>query len=431
MLEAPRRFRFLAWPLGTLLAFLALQIVLAPTVAMWSDSARYAQLAYQYLGADATTARQEATQLWCVDKARHAGQWNATQLVPSPDYGPDLIVEACRADYADHLEPTGSPRYQAIFSSRPGYPLAVAALAPLTGMRFALWLIPVASVLLAGLCVWRLLTLIHVRSPVAAGGQALLYVLPTSSWGVLPLTEGPVLLGVAIAMLGAVMIAVARRASGSTLLIVGLAVTGAVKYSTTPPLAAALTVAAVVAWWLRASSPRNAVLTAAIGASATGVSMVVPRLIGLPGLNETLQDSFTDHFAQPDVPNPLTLLWDANIRYWTHWIMLTPSNVGLVFGTAIGGWALWRWHRATALIVFGSAVTGVALTMAHPEPYQLDRLYVLVWLVTVVGLPVVMEHVARTTVRNPLAPEPVPSPGSPDTRPSRRLNMRFSNRLDA
>lgn len=52
---------------------------------MWPDSARYAQLAYEYLGDDATTARRQATQLYCDDVGKHVGQTNAARLVPAPE----------------------------------------------------------------------------------------------------------------------------------------------------------------------------------------------------------------------------------------------------------------------------------------------------------------------------------------------------------
>lgn len=377
---------------------------------MWPDSARYAQLAYEYLGDDSTTARQRATQLFCDDAGEHAGQVNAAQFVPTPDHEPGPVTKACLAANADYLVPTGSPRYQAIFATRPGYPLAVAALTPLTGMRFALWLVPVLSTLLAGLGLWRLLTLIGVRSSVAAGGQALLYVLPTGIWGVRPLTEGPVLLGVVIAMLGAFLLTRDRNARGCALLVVGYLITGLVKYSTLLPLAGVFAVVAVLTWLVRRSGHRGALLATAISVAAACLCVLVPKWLGLAGLDDTLQDSFTDHFAKPDVHDTLSLLWQANIRYWKHWIMVEPVNVALLFGTAFGGWALWRWHRTVAAIVLGCAAVGVVLTAVHPAFDQQDRLYVLVWLVAATGLPVMVEQVARRTVRQPVVISPSGSP---------------------
>jgi hypothetical protein len=255
-----------------------------------------------------------------------------------------------------------------------------------------LWAVPVASVLFAGLGVWWLLRTIRVASPTAAAGQALLYLLPVGTWGTQALTDGPVLAGVVAAMLGGVLLVAGRLRSGTLMLVLGLAWTASVKYSTALPLAGALVIAALAAWWLGTPDRRGLALLGGISAAATAGILAVSHRLGLPGTTDSLQDTFTDHYAHPDVPDVWARLLDANIGYWTRWPILVPSNLLLAAGVLLGGWALWRWQRAAALVVLATAAVGVALTIAHPEVNALDRLYVLTWLAPVVGLPVAVQR---------------------------------------
>lgn len=397
------------WPCGVTLAFLFVQILLAPSSPLFPDSNQYAITAYRYLGDDERTAVAKAVRQWCADQAKHQAQANDARMVPDRGLDPSQAERGCVADNAGNVEFTGQSRYQQIFAPRIGYPLAVAALTPLTGMRIALWAVPVGCTLLAGLLLWYLLIVAGLRPSVAVIGQALLYLLPTGTWGVLSLSEGPTLLGVVATILGAVLLSIGRRGSGIATLLAGLVVTGLVKYSTALPLAAALVLVALVGWWLRAGDRRGLLLLGAIGAVAAGVVELVSTRLGLPGMSESLQDSFTDHFHQPDVPDPWPRLVEVNSRYWLHWLTFTPMNVTLLAGSVVGGWAMWRRDRFVALLVLACGALGFALTAVHPEVFQGDRLYVLAWLVPVAGLPMAVQrlldsHRGRTTVLDVVLP---------------------------
>jgi hypothetical protein len=111
-------------------------------------------------------------------------------------------------------------------------------------------------------------------------------------------------------------------------------------------------------------------------------------------MSESLQDSFTDHFYQPDVPDPWSRLLEVNSRYWPHWLTFTPMNVTLLAGCVVGGWAMWRRDRFVAVLVLACGALAFALTAAHPEVSQGDRLYVLAWLGPVVGLPMAVQRPA-------------------------------------
>jgi hypothetical protein len=375
-----------------MLAFLFIQILLAPSSPLFPDSNMYSIIAYRYLGDDEQTAVTKTIRQWCADQAKHQAQVNDAWMVPDRRFDPRQVEQRCLTDNTGNVEFTGQPRYRQIFAPRIGYPLAVAALAPLTGMRIALWAVPVGCTLLAGLLLWYLLTVAGLRPSVASVGQALLYLLPTGTWGVLSLSEGPTLLGVVTAILGSVLLSTGRRGSGIAALVAGLVATGLVKYSTALPFAGALVVVALVGWWLRAGDRRGLLLLGATGAVATGAVMLVSTLLGLPGMSESLQDSFTNHFHQPDVPDPWSRLWEVNSRYWLHWLTFTPTNVTLLAGSVVGGWAMWRRDRFVALLVLACGTLGFALTAVHPEVTQGDRLYVLAWLIPVVGLPMAVQR---------------------------------------
>lgn len=388
------------WPAAVAVGWLLVQVSLAPSATLYPDSARYAQLTYQYLGADERTAHLQAAQLWCADRAEATARWNGAQLAPHPAGAAGVEQDCLRAN-ADHFVPNGLPRYQAIFDSRPGYPLAAAVVAKVSSVRFALWAVPVGCVLLAGLGVYWTLRVLEVPPPLAAAGQAMTYLLPVGTWGTQALTEGPMLAGIVAAMTGGVLLTVGRLRAGVPMLAAGLGWTALVKYSTALPLAAALAVAAAAAWWFTSAHRRGLVALGAIGALGAVAVAAVQRWLSLPGFYETAQDKFTDHFVQPDVPDVMTRMIDTNLRYWERWPTLVGSNLLLLAGVLVGGWALWRRHRAAALVVLATASLGVALVVAHPEVNTLDRLYCLAWLAVTAGLPVAAWRLTQDNFRQP------------------------------
>lgn len=400
--SARRRATFLRLLPGLVaLAFVIVQGALASTSTLDPDSARYAQLAFQYQGDDEPTAHLRAEQVWCVDQARATVHKNATQVLHDPTITYPVVYQGCLAANADHFTPTASPRYQSIFATRPGYPLAVAALGTVTGIRFALWAVPVVSVLLAGLGIWRLLGLLGIGPRLAATGQALTYLLPTGTWGVHALTEGPILAGVVAALLGGTLLLHERPRSGTALLALGLAWTSLVKYTTGLPLAILLLVAALAAWLLLGSRRRDSLVLGGICALTVATLLAVSWALSLPDLRLSAQDLFTHHFAHPDVPNVWQHLIDANVHYWLNWpeLLSAPNlanwNILLLVGIVVGARAVWRVDRPVAALVLAATAVGIVLTTAHPDPTGGDRLYVLCWLAVVIGVPVAGAHVTR------------------------------------
>ena len=367
------------------LLYLAVQAVLAPAAIVYPDTARYAAASLEYDGASPVAAHQAAVDLQCADVAAQLARADAVRPVPQH---PDVTAAetACKTSQADHLMPTGSPRYQALFDARPGYPLAAAFLAPLLGLKAALWVIPVVSTFLAGVLVWVLLRQLGATPAAAAAGQALLYVLPTGWWGSQMLTEGPVLLGVTAAVLGGVLCLAGRHGRGSLVLLAGLGITGLVKYSTATLVAAAVVAAVLVGGW-RDTNRRGALTAATIAAAVGGLLFWMTQTHRLPGSNETLQDMLTGHFASPDVPDPIRMLIDTDIHYWTAWLTLAPMNLALIAGSVVAAYVLWRVWKPAMWLVGAVALVGIAAAAAHPDPFEFDRLYSLMWLLPAVGLP--------------------------------------------
>ena len=369
------------WPLIIALLFLLIQCYLAPNSALDVDSAWYAQLAYQYLGHSAQEAHHLAEIIWCNNDP----------------------IKGCMAKFADHFTPTGSARYAAIFDTRPGYPLAVAGLTSIIGnLRLALWLIPMVCTLLAGLGVYWLLRLLGLVPALAATGQVLFYVLPTGTWGVHALTEGPITAGCVATILGGVLLARGRFAWGTVLLVLGLGSMTVIKYSTGLPLAGLLLLAAIVCWWHREADRRGLAILGGISLLTVAVVLYVSQELGLPGFSDTAQDLFTNHFDKPDVPNVLGRMIGANGSYWAQFFTIDSNNALLLAGLVVGLTALFRHHRVAATLVLANSLLGFALAVAHPDAMAGNRLYLLAWLGVVIGVPV-FAHRTTTTRRESTA----------------------------
>jgi hypothetical protein len=355
------------WPLVFTLLFLLVQCYLAPHSTLDVDSVWYAKLAYQYLGHSPQEAHHLAEMLWC-----------------TTDTNPD-----CTTVFAHHLPPSGAPRYIAIFDTRPGYPLAIAGLTTIIGnLRLALWIIPVACTLLAGLGVYWLLRLLGLVPALAATGQVLYYVLPTGILGVHALTEGPITAGAIAVILGGVLLSRGRFALGTVLLVIGLGSMAVIKYSTALPLASLALLAAIVCWRQHDADRRGLAVLGGISALTVAIVLYISSKFALPGFSDTAQDLFTNHFAKPDVPDVMQRMIGANESFWAHFLTVDTNNLLLLAGLVVGLTALFRYHRVGAALVLATVLTGFALAVAHPDPLGGVRLYLLAWVGVVIGAPV-------------------------------------------
>lgn len=374
------------WPLVVAMIFVIVEVYLAPTTSLDVDSGWYAQLAYQYLGDSPQQGHHLALQLWCADQP----------------------ITDCMGKFVTHFPPSGSPTYFAIFATRPGYPATVAGLSLLIGnLRLAMWVIPMVSTLLAGLGIYWLLRLLGLAPALAAAGQVLLYVLPTGTWGVHALTEATITACAIATILGGVLLARSRFIVGSVLLVVGLAIMSWFKYSTAMPLAGLVLLAAIALWWRSGADRRGLAILGGVSAVTVAFLLYLSSAMHLPGFNETAQDLFTNHFNKPDVTDVPQRMISANADYWAHFLNVDSNNALMVFGLVVGLVSLFRHHRVTAMLVLAVSLTGFALAAAHPDPTAGNRLYLLVWLGVIIGIPVFAHRVGQNRgIGHPVAVAP-------------------------
>ncbi|GGT25501.1 hypothetical protein GCM10014713_18100 [Streptomyces purpureus] len=381
-------------------AYVLLQIVGKPTLPPANDAYRYARATLEILGDSREQAQHTALKAYCRDKVhwdlRYQGL-DPQNLREDAPAGPDRAkrYKGCLINSAKGLEPT-SPRYERIFDVRPGFAvLAVPAVAVL-GAGPGLLVTSVLFTVLGGVLVYLLLRAVGTGRGTAAIGQAFYYASPIGWWGGLPLTEGPVLALTIGALLGSWWLLNHRTTAGSLMLAGSLLVGTAVKYSTFLLVAGALGAAALVCLLIVAGTRhRGTYLLAALNTAAViGIGVLSIRY-SLPGSSETLQDTFTNHFAQPDVDAPWPMLGELNANYWTHWLQEQARSPWLIAAVGLGAWGLFRHNRALAWPVLAVGMTGLAAEIAHPVYSQGDRLMVNVWIVAVLGLPLLLDQVTR------------------------------------
>lgn len=118
------------------------QLVAGPRWTFFPDSYRYARAAEQYLGSSREEAHRTALVAFCASRADRTAHDELLQpTVHESRHTLKAAAErACLDRWIDAPDvTTGDPRYQAVFSGRPGYPLLAApfvgAFGVLKGMR--------------------------------------------------------------------------------------------------------------------------------------------------------------------------------------------------------------------------------------------------------------------------------------------------------
>ncbi|MEV4655440.1 hypothetical protein [Micromonospora sp. NPDC049301] len=379
------------------LAFVGLWALVRPAVNPVNDSYRYARATLTLLGESPARAQRQALAAACTEQAH----WQARQasLDPVAMATPFSVKDAsrqCVAKYPDGLTPN-EPRYEAIFADRFGYSALSAPLVRVFGVNLGLSATSVLFTALGGLLIFWLLREVGVPPGVALAGQVFYYFSPLGWWGSYPLTEGPVLTCMTAALLGSWWLLRRRTVAGVALLTAALALGTTVRYPTFLLAAAGLAAAALLSL-LTTPAGRHAGtwLLTGIGAAATVAIFGVANLLGFSGSEETLQDKFTSHFTLPDVDDPWQRLIDLNLNFWPSWLQHELRAPWLLLGLAFGAWALFRRHAPLAWVTLGLAGTGLATQIAHPIWTESDRLYVAVWLVPVLGLPLLLDRLTST-----------------------------------
>jgi hypothetical protein len=378
-----------------------------------NDTYQYARQTLRILGDDQAQAVHGAVVMFCQDSGNSAAR-SATL-----DYGAGTTASAyasgyaaCLKTYKNGLTPS-SPRYIAIFTSRPGYPLLSAPFAAAFGLRFGLWITAMLCTLLAGFLVLMLLRAAGCSAPAALGGQALYLAAPTGYWGSRMLTDGPSLATTMLTLLGAWYLVRRRHRLGSAVLAAGFVTGFLVRYSSQQMVALFLALGALVCLkWVSAARHRGVVLLAAICGGAFVLSELVSTALGWPGMSESLQDTFTRHFIRPDVSNPVGRLVSLNLRFWGYYPVSEPTALLVGAGLIAVAVALVRRDPVYGVLVIAVSVTGVGTVAAHPLVSQADRLMVPVWLLLVSGLPRLVPARGRTPAAYVREQEPALTAGS-------------------
>ncbi|MDF3145570.1 MULTISPECIES: glycosyltransferase family 39 protein [unclassified Streptomyces] len=390
-------------------AFVLLHVFGYPATRFSNDSYRYTREAYEFLGDTPREATRKAVAAYCADTARLVHRNRMLDQLAFRDPGREAAyARRCERTYANGLEPT-DPRYEKIFHTRPGYPLIAAPFVALIGAKAGLTLVALAFTTLTGYLVYLLLRALRAPPPTAVLGQVLAYVTPLASWGGRPLTEGPTLALLTALLLASVWLLQRRVPAGVTLFTGAFGLGLAVRYSSFLMAAPALAAAASAAlffvprarhrgtWWL-------------VGLSAGGTSVVLglSRALKLPGISDSLQDTFTLHWTRPEIADPWSAVVRLNLQYWVQWLQNEALAPMLLFLLAVGAWGVWKRSVPVALCVIAVGATGFAATVAHPLAVELDRLYVPVWLIAVIGLPLAVTRFSAVRFA-PVVPPVSPS----------------------
>jgi hypothetical protein len=403
------RRRFLAGALLIAAVFTVIQAVDYRQDVPSNDTYQYAKQTLRILGDSPQQAVHEAVVMYCQDSGNAASTADTLDSAASSGGASyTSAYDACLHTYRDGLTPS-SPRYLAIFTSRPGYPLLAAPMAAVFGLRFGLWAAAMLCTLLASALVILLLRAAGCAGPIALAGQGLYLAAPTGYWGSRMLTDGPSLAATLLTLVGAWWLVQHRTKAGLWLLGAGLVTGFVVRYSSEQMVALVLALAALVCLgWVPGARHRDLKLLAAAAGAGFAISELVSTLLGWPGVSESLQDTFTKHFIRPDVSDPVGRLIRLDLHFWGYFPVSEPTALLLAAGLAALAALLIRRNRAYGILVVAIAATGVAAVAAHPIASQSDRLMAPVWLLLVLGLPPLLQRRGAEP-----GPEPAKEPSEP------------------
>jgi hypothetical protein len=333
------------------------------------------------------------------------------------------VQERCRAEQwtvverhlragesGGHTVPFMSARFQRIFEVRPGYPVFLVPFVWSLGAKWGLWTASVVIAGAGGVLVCLVLRTLRVRTPLALTGQVLFHVLPVGTTAMRPMTEGLMLALTLTAVWGCALALTRRVRTGALLTGGALAALFTVKHSQSLFLGVCLAAAGCVLAVRRRRHGRPAgtgvAVLAAVGAAGALLTALAARALNYPSETESLQDLLTAHFTRPDRAHPWPEFLHLEIDFWVEWTRRQLWEPLLLAALGAGTWGALRQRPAFGGFLVAAAFTGILNQAAHPDiGIWGDRLIVLVWVVPVVGLPLLME--ALTEGRPRVAAVPV------------------------
>jgi hypothetical protein len=346
------------------------------------DTYFYALEAERYAGVPAGQATNDAKRLLCSD----------IRL--------GLHLDGTRAPSCVEYVAITAPRYVEIFTSRPLWPLLLAPVVALVGLTRAIIWVSLLGALLGALAVFLALRRLGNSIPAAGAAGVAFSLLPTGYWSDQLLPEGAVLVVLVVAIYGASQ-AVRSRWWGLAMLVPALVGLYALKPANGAALAGGLVVAGVLLLPLPGRKGRlHALSVAGVGVVGLAGWIAISNWLGLPSLNDTVQDLATRHFTKPDVPDPAHVLKTMNLRLWQvdvgRWLGLPwPLTIALVAAvvTVLG-------LRRAGMVWAAVSLGGISIVVVHPMLSQYDRLVVSVWLVVIAAVAVVVDLPARLPERS-------------------------------
>ncbi|MFF4561084.1 hypothetical protein [Streptomyces sp. NPDC001435] len=377
------------------------------------DSRNYVSYALNLTGENKRAAAAATVDWVCAGRASLARRNQSVNVVrfhgPSPTR---RVVAQCEADELGlvdrrlragqtdgHIAPFNAPRLRRIFEVRPGYPLFLVPFVTVFGVTWGVWLASVVVTAAGGALAFLILRTLAVPLPLALTGQALYYVLPCGATAMRPMAEG-LMLALTLAAVWGCALALNRRPRAGAALVAGcLPALFAVKHSQSLflglCLGAAATAVAVRRRWRGRAVGRGVVAIAVAGWCAALGTVLLARLLHYPSESESLQDLLTDHYHRPDRAHPWPELLHLESSFWIEWVRRQFMEPLFVTALAAGAWGALR-RPAFGCLLPAAAFTGILTQAGHPDINVWGgRLFVMAWLLPVVGVPLLLEPLAR------------------------------------
>lgn len=341
------------------------------TAAATPDTFWYARDALRHAGYSQSAADTGAAKITCgaMSRARHSRNYNGC------------------LNYRLQLPATAPVRFQRIFTSRPGYPLLTTPFVwAIGGAGFI-----VGTALLGiacGVAIVLLGLVAGLRPSQALLAEVVFYLLPTGLWASRLLAEPPMMFFLCVALIGTIiLIRGGGRVAGVLTLAIGLACLCAVKPANGVALSAALAAGSVVLLPFTRTRPACLLVTGVSAAVLAG-DLGVAAVLHLPGLSETLQDTYTKHFRYPDVPDPWARLSDQARLRWRRNIgpdLLDDPLIPAAYLCGVLG-LFARLRRNVAWPILLAGLSGAVVASMHPLASELPRLSVVTWIPVALGI---------------------------------------------
>jgi hypothetical protein len=307
-----------------------------------------------------------------------AATQTAANFIVAEGRGTDPAVYVALAETIDR-------RYPAIFESRPIYPLVVTSFLSITELRPAMAL----GSLLAGVvfaAVFGSFVRYRFGSMLAAvGAVAITFALPSGKWFAFMYADGWMLALWALVLACATWYLREPRPRYLAATLAGLIGLYLTKPANGVVLVITFVLFSVGAVVLRTENRARAVTLGSSCAVVGVIQLAVFAALALPGLDSTLQDLLTSHFARPDVPDPLSrvLLMDLHLIPFALAFPFREGPALLLLVALIAPLVIVERSWAAVWVMAGR---GSMLTvLVHPLTSEIPRLLAPIWVTAALG----------------------------------------------